>query len=131
VEWKPNPEPDVAGYQVWRGVCDNGYVYVPGISHLPPKKGEQPPSKESRYHCDMTQVGDIPVGDAIAMFLVHGVIAFDDYSVPANSPLCYAYWIRAYDFAGNLYPGDVHGARGPVSTSAPRCATRLRRSCPS
>jgi hypothetical protein len=109
VEWKPNPEPDVAGYQVWRGVCDNGYVYVPGISHLPPKKGEQPPSKESRYHCDMTQVGDIPVGDAIAMFLVHGVIAFDDYSVPANSPLCYAYWIRAYDFAGNLYPGDVHG----------------------
>ena len=40
---------------------------------------------------------------------MHGVIAFDDYSVPANSPLCYAYWIRAYDFAGNLYPGDVHG----------------------
>lgn len=113
VEWKPNPEPDVAGYQVWRGVCDNGYVYVPGISHLPPQKGEQPPSKESRYHCDLTQVGDIPVGDALAMIAAHGVIEFDDTTVPANSPLCYAYWIRAYDFAGNLYPGDVHGCPRP------------------
>jgi hypothetical protein len=86
-----------------------GFVYVPGVSHLPPKKGEQPPPQQSKYHCDMTQVGDIPVGDAIAMIAAHGVIEFDDTSVPANSPLCYAYWIRAYDFAGNLYPGDVHG----------------------
>lgn len=113
LEWDRNPEPDVAGYQVWRGVCDNGFVYVPGISHLPPRKGEQPPPKESRFHCDMTLVGDVPVGDALAMLALHGAIAFDDFSVPSASPLCYAYWIRAYDFAGNLYPGDSHGCPRP------------------
>jgi hypothetical protein len=113
LEWKPNPEPDVAGYQVYRGVCDNGYVYVPGISHAPPKRGEKPPASQSRYHCDLTLVGDIGVGDATAMVQLNGIIAFDDYSVPSNSPICYAYWVRAYDFAGNLYPGDVHGCPLP------------------
>ena len=54
----------------------------------------------------MTLVGDVPLGDANAMWTADGRIAFDDYSVPEGSPLCYGYWVRAYDFAGNLYDGS-------------------------
>ena len=43
VEWKPNPEPDVAGYQIYRGVCDHGFLYVPGIIHKKDKEGGSPP----------------------------------------------------------------------------------------
>ena len=30
VYWLPNPEPDLAGYQIYRGVCDHGRPYRPG-----------------------------------------------------------------------------------------------------
>ena len=29
VDWKPNGEPDLAGYQIYRGVCDRGFIYRP------------------------------------------------------------------------------------------------------
>jgi hypothetical protein len=35
-----------------------------------------------------------------------GRISFDDFSVPEGSPVCYGYWIRAYDQAGNDYAGN-------------------------
>ena len=54
----------------------------------------------------MTLVGDVSVGDANAMYAADGRISFEDYSVPEDSPLCYGYWVRAYDQAGNLYAGD-------------------------
>lgn len=87
IEWKQNPEPDVGGYQIYRGVCDHGNV--------------------SPRRCDMTLVGDMSVGDAIVLQHLQGATFFDDYSVPANSPICYAYWVRAYDHSGNLYAGDA------------------------
>jgi hypothetical protein len=95
VYWRPNPEPDVAGYQVYRGVCDRGELYIPG------RKQEKP-----RGRCDMTLVGQVTVADAEAMLKATGKIQFEDYTVPEGSPLCYGYWIRAYDFAQNLYDGN-------------------------
>ena len=58
VEWKPNAEPDVAGYQIYRGVCDLGFIYRPGITHEKNKEGKVITRGESRYPCDMTLVGD-------------------------------------------------------------------------
>ncbi len=124
VEFKPNPEPDVAGYQIYRGVCDYGYVYVPGIVR---KREGEPEHRDDRYRCDMTLVGDVPIGDANAILAVDGIIWFDDHSVPAGSPVCYAYWVRAYDFAGNLYGGDEHAC--PASRNEYRCAS-LREKTP-
>jgi hypothetical protein len=112
VEWKPNPEPDLAGYQIYRGVCDRGFLYVPGITHEKDKEGRIVTKGESRYHCDMTLVGDVALGDANAMWAADGSIWFDDYSVPQGSPVCYGYWVRAYDLAGNLYDGN-HGCPKP------------------
>ena len=40
VEWKPNAEPDLAGYQIYRGVCDRGFIYRPGITHEKDKEGK-------------------------------------------------------------------------------------------
>lgn len=93
--WKPNTEPDLAGYQVWRGVCDRGLIYNPG--------NDKPGNR-----CDVTLVGDVSFVESKERFDEVGKIYFDDYSLPAGSPLCYAYWIRAYDLSQNLYMGN-HG----------------------
>ncbi|MGB9376480.1 MAG: hypothetical protein WCB04_03100 [Mycobacteriales bacterium] len=126
VEWKPGSEPDLAGYQIFRGVCDRGFLYRPGVTHVKDKEGRIVTHGESRYPCDMTLVGDVPLGDANAMLAADGVIWFDDLSVPEGSPLCYGYWVRAYDFAGNLYDGD-NGC--PAREEEYRCA-RLREKSP-
>jgi hypothetical protein len=125
IEWKPNPEPDLAGYQIYRGICDRGFIYMPGVTHTKDKEGRVTTRGESKDGCDMTLVGDVPLGDANAMWAADGSIWFDDYSVPENSPLCYGYWVRAYDLAGNLYEGD----RGCPRPGEYRCA-RLREKTP-
>ncbi|MEO8751296.1 MAG: hypothetical protein ABI624_01325 [Casimicrobiaceae bacterium] len=125
VEWKPNSEPDLAGYQIYRGVCDRGYIYVPGIVRTKGRDGEVISHGESRYHCDMTLVGDVPVGEARLRLAADGVIWFEDFSVPQGSPLCYGYWVRAYDQAGNLYAQPS----GCPQEGEYRCA-RLREKTP-
>lgn len=111
IEWMPNPEPDVGGYQIYRGVCDHGHVFIPGIIRDANGEivGEREGDEEGRFHCDMQLVGDVSVGAAKLMLETEGTIRFDDFSVPAGSPICYAYWVRAYDHSGNLYAGDGNG----------------------
>ena len=123
IEFKPNPEPDVAGYQIYRGICDHGYVYVPGIVRKPDGRPEH---HDDRYRCDMTLVGDVPLGDANAMLAADGIISFDDHSVPAGSPVCYAYWVRAYDFAGNLLRRRRARLSGQATSIAVRRCARRR-----
>ena len=106
VEWRPNVEPDLAGYQIYRGVCDRGFIFVPGIIHEVDKEGRVTTTGQSRFRCDMTLVGDVPLGEANEMWTTDGSIWFDDSSVPEGSPLCYGYWVRGYDLAGNLYDGS-------------------------
>ena len=112
VYWKPNTEPDLAGYQIYRGVCDLGSIYVP------------PRSKE---RCDVSLVGQVSLADSEAMLAASGRIQFEDHSVPAGSPICYAYWVRAYDFAQNLYQGH-HGC--PASRSEYTCMRLHERTPP-
>lgn len=94
VYWGPNSEPDLAGYQVYRSLCDRGQVY------LPPQERDKPRT------CDFLLVGQVSLAEAQARTEEQGAIYFDDTTVPPGSPVCYAYWVRAYDFAQNLYPGD-------------------------
>lgn len=125
VEWQPNHEPDLAGYQVYRGVCDRGYMYVPGIVRTKDKDGNVISRGESQYRCDMMLVGDVSVGEAKLRLAADGVVWFEDFSVPEGSPLCYGYWVRAYDFAGNLYAQPSHCPK----EGEYRCA-RLREKTP-
>lgn len=94
--WEPNTEPDLGGYQVWVGVCDKGKPY------RPPKVG----TKENLPQpCDFRLAGEILVSDAKKRLADTGRIYYDDYSMGKDSPVCYAYWVRAFDMSRNLYPG--------------------------
>jgi hypothetical protein len=110
VSWNPNSEPDLGGYQIYRGVCHFGRIYDPAKVGFNDKDGNVV-HDDRRFGCDMTLVGDVHLGDANKMFADAGSIWFDDYSVPQGSPVCYGYWIRAYDLSGNLYAG-VRGCPG-------------------
>jgi fibronectin type 3 domain-containing protein len=92
--WDPNPELDLAGYQIYRSICDQGQPYRPRQD------------KEKLLGCDFVLVGDVSRVKAEELQKDSGSANFDDYSVPPGSPLCYAYWVRAYDASGNLYGGD-------------------------
>ena len=85
------------------------------------KDGKVETRGETRCHCDMTLVGDVPLGDAKIRLAADGEIWFEDFSVPEGSPLCYGYWVRAYDQAGNLYAQPS----GCPQAGGVRCA-RLR-----
>lgn len=99
--WQPNPEPDLAGYQIYRSVCDFGAPYIP------PSQPDLTEYRPEQLGCDFTLVGEILVGEAQRRLQEMGMIYFDDYSVPAGSPVCYSYWVRAFDLARNLYPGKL------------------------
>jgi hypothetical protein len=94
VYWNPNPEPDLSGYQIYRSVCDLGMPFRPEIQ------------EEKIGSCDFALVGQISVAEAKKRVENTGNIWFEDTSVPDGSPVCYAYWVRAYDLSGNLYQGD-------------------------
>ncbi len=98
VMWEPNPDPDVAGYQLYVGVCDKGKPYKP-------KHDSQSGASEQRTPCDFALVGEITLAEAKKRKAEAGMMYFDDFTRPAGSPICYAYWVRAFDNARNVYSG--------------------------
>lgn len=126
VTWDPNSEPDLGGYQIYRGVCHFGQIFDPGNVPQKDKEGNLKEQDGRKLGCDMTLVGDVHLGDAKTMLEDSGAIWFDDYSVPQGSPVCYAYWVRAYDLSGNLYAG----ARGCPEPGDYLCARLLEKTPP-
>jgi hypothetical protein len=98
IYWNPNPEKetDLAGYQIYRSVCNKGL-------YENPKNTEGKLVEKTTY--DFMLVGEVLLKEAREKLNATGQIYFDDNSVPPASPICYAYWVRAFDFSGNLYDG--------------------------
>jgi len=98
--WDENTEKDLGGYQIYVGLCDMGMPYRP----------ESKTQKEAYNEpCDFSLVGELLLSEAKKRMADTGQIFFDDYSVTAGSSVCYAYWIRAFDTARNVYPGRLSG----------------------
>jgi fibronectin type 3 domain-containing protein len=89
---KPSPVPsDLAGYNIYRGVCGGDTVCVDSA-----RIGEQ-----KQWVCTKREYRPYPV------YLVGNKdypdsLKYNDYTVPPGSPICYRYSIKAYDKSQNL-----------------------------
>ncbi len=100
VKWNLNKDCGVENYLIFRSLCDRGGWYpcrsvtsAGGIVHDISTNGKR--------DCGgpFALVGTITASDAQAL---GDPAYFDDRSVPAGSPLCYAYLVKAQDHAQNV-----------------------------
>ncbi|MBN2356379.1 hypothetical protein JXO59_09715, partial [candidate division KSB1 bacterium] len=89
--WRPNKESDLAGYQIYRSICDYGkIVYDPDII----------------YDCGFVLLGEVLVEDSTKQSAFNNQLYYVDETVDKGSSICYAYWVRAFDMARNVYSPD-------------------------
>ncbi len=130
VKWQRNPEPDIASYMVYRSLCHLGswvdcsrqkdtcktwQSYDP-TKFFEAQDGANPsidrPSSavptetpKAKIPCPCSGpfvfLGEI-TKDSVDRAVARGNYFFDDKTIPAGSPLCYAYWVKAKDSSGNL-----------------------------
>jgi hypothetical protein len=113
LKWSPNTEPDLDHYQVFRSYCHNGKC-----NPCDPSLREQRASNEganvqgvetARSEAkgkDLTPctgeymlIGSVSFSEAKTM---GNPVTFRDSTIPKNSPVCYSYWIKAYDRVQNM-----------------------------
>jgi len=88
---KPNPVPsDLAGYNVYRGVCGGDSVCV---EYTYNERKERICTKWVWQPYPTYLVGNLDHPDSLE---------YKDYTVPPGSPICYRYTIKAYDRSQNL-----------------------------
>ncbi len=75
LRWKKPSAPDVAGYEIYRGICGDTLI-----------------KREILQHYPLHLIGVVDDKDSLV---------FDDYTVPQGSPLCYRYAVRALDRSQN------------------------------
>ncbi len=122
VKWDPNTEADMASYVIYRSLChlgswveclekDTCYTwldYSPPGSGVEDKEIDRPLSyynDNNRLPCPCSGpfvfLGEI-TQDSVEKAMSAGNDFFEDYDIPAGSPLCYAYWIKAKDLSDNM-----------------------------
>ncbi len=116
LQWTPNTEPDLDHYQVFRSYCHNGKCNPcdpsdvkgapPGQPQIPsdqtqPSANPKDDTGKGRTPCtgEYLLVGSVSLTQAKTM---GNPVVFRDTTIPANSPVCYSYWIKAYDQAQNM-----------------------------
>jgi hypothetical protein len=96
LEWeKPSPvPPDLAGYNIYRGVCGGDSVCVEYEQQKMSHMVENPRCTKWEWRpYPMYLVGNKDHPDSLK---------FNDFTVPPSSPICYRYSIKAYDRSQNL-----------------------------
>ena len=127
LRWTANTEPDLDAYQIYRSLCHNGVCNPcePGprgvvvLAKQPESRGpdskdgleaeaqatedaaaKQDEQQEKQEVCGgpYALIGTVSRAEAAAM---GAIVTFDDRTIPAGSPLCYSYWIKALDLSQN------------------------------
>ncbi|MCE7934744.1 MAG: hypothetical protein DYG96_09145 [Chlorobi bacterium CHB2] len=118
VRWELNSDCDIDGYLIYRALCDYGdWIPCPDTTrgktpagvptttthgYQPPRTDkEKKPYQPSDCGGPFVLVGQISHADARNRASAN-ITYFDDYSVPAGSPLCYAYLVKAQDHSQNI-----------------------------
>ncbi|MBN2356279.1 hypothetical protein JXO59_09205 [candidate division KSB1 bacterium] len=101
VFWDLNSEPDIESYLIYRSLCHYG-------RWLPPEQ-----EKRTGIDCGpfvlISEITHTAAKDSASRY---GRACFNDLTVPAGSPICYAYWVKAKDKSQNQsgdwpYPNPV------------------------
>jgi hypothetical protein len=109
ITWWKNQEPDVAGYQIYRTICDKGLPYQEEEPSQEGPRALKSTTTSKKKGCDFALIGEVlaednPQDEGKGVFY-----AYEDKSLPEESPLCYAYWVRAFDKNRNLHQGTPDG----------------------
>ncbi|MFI5263569.1 MAG: hypothetical protein ACHQM6_03540, partial [Candidatus Kapaibacterium sp.] len=134
VLWKPNTDCNIDEYLIYRAMCDYGNwlpcdttpkTFAGGIANN--DNGKKGPKSPKDCGGPFVLVGTLTHVEAKSRASGHGGLAyFDDYTVPAGSPICYAYLVKAQDLSGNI------SGTFPVPTRPPEIVVceRLRDKTP-
>lgn len=111
VKWELNPEPDMASYVVYRSLCHLGSWIECKRDNSCKEWSSYDPNKDPRNDnkpqlpCPCSGpfvfLGEI-TKDSANRARTAGNFFFEDRTIPAGSPLCYAYWIKAKDSSDNV-----------------------------
>jgi hypothetical protein len=113
LNWSPNNEPDLDHYQVFRSYCHNGKcnpcdpsmrkevaaneaANLSGTTKAPSDGKDNAPTPCTGEY---VLIGSVSYSEAKAM---GNPVTFRDTTIPKNSPVCYSYWIKAYDQVQNM-----------------------------
>jgi fibronectin type 3 domain-containing protein len=112
LKWDINTEPDMSSYMIYRSLCHLG-AWVP-CSNLDTcrswygaaKNNDSFPASrdKGRFPCPCSGAFDFLgsiTQDSAKRARSQGHVMYNDFTVPAGSPLCYAYWIKAKDSSEN------------------------------
>jgi fibronectin type 3 domain-containing protein len=113
LNWSPNTEPDLDHYQIFRSYCHNGKCNPcdPSIRKQvaaneaanAPDEGRVPSDGKDKTPTPCTGeyvlIGSVSLSDAKS---IGNPIIFRDRTIPKDSPVCYSYWIKAYDQVQNM-----------------------------
>jgi len=106
LKWSPNTEPDLDHYQIFRSYCHNGKCNPCDPSDRKQvaanEEGKVPSEgKDGRTPCtgEYVPIGSVSFSQAKTMGTP---VTFRDMTIPKNSPVCYSYWIKAYDQVQNM-----------------------------
>ncbi len=93
VQWQLNPETDISEYRVYRSLCDLG-SWVCDKAEMQKQTWDLCPDV-------FKYLGSITQEEAIGLAAEFGAPFYEDRTVPSESPLCYAYLVKAVDYAQN------------------------------
>jgi len=116
--WTPNGEADLEGYGVYRSLCHNGIC-----NPCDPAVDKSKPTNPCTGPYALIATIGVPAATSTD-------VTFEDRTIPSRSPVCYSYWIRAFDRAQNVGGGLPNAVNVPGPADKTVCARLVDKTPP-